>query len=78
MTTRQDGTYPALKGRSGLVTADEALPAAETHPDAGRTPSPTNCYRRGTVKTHVSRIPAKLGLPDRSHAVSYAYHGGIA
>ncbi|MFI0424019.1 response regulator [Spongiactinospora sp. 9N601] len=30
-----------------------------------------------TVKTHVSRILAKLNLRDRIHAVSYAHHHGL-
>jgi DNA-binding NarL/FixJ family response regulator len=32
----------------------------------------------GTVKTHVSRVLAKLGLRYRIHAVIYAYQNGIA
>jgi DNA-binding NarL/FixJ family response regulator len=32
----------------------------------------------GTVKTHVSRILAKLALRDRIHAVIYVYQSGIA
>ncbi|GII57790.1 DNA-binding response regulator [Planotetraspora thailandica] len=32
----------------------------------------------GTVKTHVSRILAKLQLRDRIHAVIYAYEAGLA
>ncbi|GAA4586066.1 response regulator transcription factor [Planotetraspora phitsanulokensis] len=32
----------------------------------------------GTVKTHVSRILAKLQLRDRIHAVIYAYETGLA
>ena len=32
----------------------------------------------GTVKTHVSRILAKLQLRDRIHAVIYAYESGLA
>jgi DNA-binding NarL/FixJ family response regulator len=31
----------------------------------------------GTVKTHVSRIFAKLGLRDRIHAVIYAFQSGM-
>ncbi|WP_433202299.1 response regulator [Dactylosporangium sp. CS-047395] len=31
----------------------------------------------GTVKTHVSRILAKLGLRDRIHAVIYAHQTGV-
>jgi DNA-binding NarL/FixJ family response regulator len=29
------------------------------------------------VKTHVSRVLAKLELRDRTHAVVYAYENGI-
>ncbi|MDX6293603.1 MAG: hypothetical protein QOH50_2678 [Kribbellaceae bacterium] len=31
----------------------------------------------GIVKTHVSRVLAKLALRDRIHAVIYAYQNGI-
>jgi hypothetical protein len=30
-----------------------------------------------TIKTHVSRIFAKLGLRDRIHAVVFAYEAGL-
>jgi DNA-binding NarL/FixJ family response regulator len=30
-----------------------------------------------TVKTHVSRVLAKLDLRDRTHAVVFAYENGI-
>ena len=29
------------------------------------------------MKTHVSRVLAKLGLRDRTHAVVFAYENGI-
>ena len=32
---------------------------------------------QATVKTHVTRILAKLGLRDRVHAVIYAYEHGL-
>ena len=30
-----------------------------------------------TVKTHVTRVLAKLGLRDRAHAVIYGYETGL-
>jgi len=30
-----------------------------------------------TVKTHVSRVLAKLDLRDRTHAVVFAYENGV-
>ena len=30
-----------------------------------------------TVKTHVARVFAKLGLRDRAHAVIYGYETGL-
>jgi DNA-binding NarL/FixJ family response regulator len=35
------------------------------------------CAGKETVKTHVSRVLAKLGLRDRVHAVVYAYQNSL-
>ncbi|MDP9793881.1 DNA-binding NarL/FixJ family response regulator [Catenuloplanes nepalensis] len=42
--------------------------------DAGRAPSPAE----GTVKTHVSAIPLRLGLTSRVEAAILAYEAGPA
>ena len=36
------------------------------------------CVSGNTVKTHVARVLAKLGLRDRVHAVIFAYQSGLS
>ena len=75
---RLEGTPPATAARLATLTARER----EVLELLGHGCSNTEIAHRltlgeATVKTHVSRVFAKLGLRDRIHAVVFAYEAGV-
>jgi DNA-binding NarL/FixJ family response regulator len=66
-----DGAVAVLTGREREVLVEIAQ--GHANPEIAR-----HLYlSEATVKTHVGRILAKLGLRDRVHAVIFAYDHGI-
>lgn len=63
--------HTGLTGRELEVL--ERVATGESNAEIGR----ALFISEGTVKTHVARILAKLGLRDRVHVVVYAYENGL-
>jgi DNA-binding NarL/FixJ family response regulator len=75
---RLDGPPPEVAGRLAELTARERevlelLGHGRSNGEIGAALH----LGEATVKTHVSRIFAKLGLRDRIHAVVFAYEAGL-
>jgi DNA-binding NarL/FixJ family response regulator len=75
---RLDGPPPGVAGRLAELTARERevlelLGHGRSNGEIGQALH----LGEATVKTHVSRIFAKLGLRDRIHAVVFAYEAGL-
>jgi DNA-binding NarL/FixJ family response regulator len=75
---RLDGTPPAAAARLAELTARERE-VLELLGHGCSNPEIAARLHLGeaTVKTHVSRVFAKLGLRDRIHAVVFAYEAGV-
>ncbi|MFI7542221.1 response regulator transcription factor [Actinoplanes sp. NPDC049599] len=68
-TSRSEGGGPGRRPREVLGPISRGLSNGGT---AGR-----RHLAEGTVKTHVSRVPTRLGLRDRVQAVVHAYECGL-
>lgn len=74
-----DESAGAAEGALGSLTPREREVLAAIAAGRSNTEIATELFlSESTVKTHVSRVFAKLGLRDRVHAVIFAYENGLA